>query len=103
MFTNTTLRMRVRRTRGVGKTRFAAVLRRQILSWRPGIHSVPARGTWAMAAASTVRATRSFGSRLCTSDFPQARASAGLHGHRLEVVGDLTRAAVRVEPGLQSG
>ena len=31
-----------------------------------------------MAAASTVSATRSLGSRLCTSDLPQARASAAV-------------------------
>src|SRR5262245_17216191 len=40
----------------------------------PGIQSVPASGTLAMAAASTVRATRSSGSRLWTWDLPQARA-----------------------------
>src|ERR1700730_16453144 len=44
----------------------------------PGIQSVPARGTWAMAAASTVSATRSSGSRLWTLDLPQARASAAI-------------------------
>ena len=43
-------------------------------SW-PGIQSVPASGTRAIAAASTVSATRSSGSRLWTCDFPQARAS----------------------------
>src|SRR5439155_26079472 len=32
--------------------------------WRPGIQSVPASGNRAIAAASTVRATRSSGSRL---------------------------------------
>jgi len=42
---------------------------------RPGIHEVPASGTPAIAAASIVSATRSSGSRLCTLDFPQARAS----------------------------
>lgn len=41
---------------------------------RPGIQSVPARGTPAMAAASVVRATRSSGSRFSTCDLPQARA-----------------------------
>jgi hypothetical protein len=41
----------------------------------PGIQSVPASGTLAMAAASIVSAARSSGSRLCTSDLPQARAS----------------------------
>jgi hypothetical protein len=41
----------------------------------PGIQFVPARGTRAIAAASTVSATRSSGSRLCTWDLPQARAS----------------------------
>ena len=44
-------------------------------SAEPGIQSVPASGTRAIAAASTVRATRSSGSRLWTCDFPQARAS----------------------------
>ncbi len=42
--------------------------------FRPGIHSVPASGTCAMAAASTVRATRSSGSRLCTWLLPLALA-----------------------------
>ncbi len=42
----------------------------------PGIQPVPASGTCAMAAASTVRAARSSGSRWWTSDLPQARASA---------------------------
>src|SRR5918994_6410662 len=41
----------------------------------PGIQSVPASGTLAIAAASTVSATRSSGSRLWTCDFPHARAS----------------------------
>ena len=41
----------------------------------PGIQSVPASGTFAIAAASTVSATRSSGSRFRTCDFPQARAS----------------------------
>ena len=41
----------------------------------PGIQSVPASGTLAIAAASMVSAARSSGSRLCTSDLPQARAS----------------------------
>ena len=41
----------------------------------PGIQSVPASGTPAIAAASTVSATRSSGSRLCTCDLPHARAS----------------------------
>src|SRR4029079_11132101 len=41
----------------------------------PGIHSVPASGTFAIAAASTVSATRSSGSRLWTWDLPHARAS----------------------------
>jgi hypothetical protein len=40
----------------------------------PGIQSVPARGTRAMAAASIVSATRSSGSRLWTWLLPQARA-----------------------------
>ena len=40
----------------------------------PGIQFVPASGTCAMAAASTVKDTKSSGSRLCTWDFPQARA-----------------------------
>src|SRR5439155_25258597 len=43
--------------------------------FRPGIQSVPASGTRAMAAASTVSATRSSGSRLWTCDLPHARAS----------------------------
>ena len=42
----------------------------------PGIQLVPARGTFAMAAASTVSAARSSGSRLWTLDFPHARARA---------------------------
>ena len=42
---------------------------------RPGIQRVPASGTCAIAAASTVSAAMSSGSRLCTCDFPQARAS----------------------------
>lgn len=41
----------------------------------PGIQLVPARGTFAIAAASTVSATRSSRSRLWTFDLPQARAS----------------------------
>src|SRR5262249_16050376 len=41
----------------------------------PGIQSVPASGTRAIAAASTVSATRSSGSRLWRCDLPQARAS----------------------------
>src|SRR5262249_23271868 len=48
--------------------------RHQRPSW-PGIQSVPASGTRAIAAASTVSATRSSGSRLWTCDFPHARAS----------------------------
>ncbi len=40
----------------------------------PGIQSVPASGTFAIAAASTVSATRSSGSRLWTCDLPHARA-----------------------------
>src|SRR5262249_34115364 len=40
----------------------------------PGIQPGPASGTRAIAAASTVRATRSSGSRLCTWLLPQARA-----------------------------
>ncbi len=40
----------------------------------PGIHDVPANGTRAMAADSTVSATRSSGSRLCRCDLPHARA-----------------------------
>ena len=40
----------------------------------PGIQFVPASGTPAMAADSTVSATRSSGSRLCTWLLPQARA-----------------------------
>ena len=40
----------------------------------PGIQFVPASGTLAMAAASTVSATRSSGSRLRTWLLPQARA-----------------------------
>ena len=43
---------------------------------QPGIQPVPASGTRAMAAASTVRATRSSGSRWCTPDLPHARARA---------------------------
>ena len=42
---------------------------------QPGIQLVPASGTRAIAAASTVSATRSSGSRLCTCDLPHARAS----------------------------
>src|SRR5262249_26364389 len=42
----------------------------------PGIQSVPASGTLAIAAASMVSATRSSGSRWWTLDLPQARASA---------------------------
>ena len=44
------------------------------LGSRPGTQLVPARGTFAIAEASTVRATRSSGSRLWTWDLPQARA-----------------------------
>ncbi len=40
----------------------------------PGIQLVPASGTFAIAAASSVRATRSSGSMLWTCDLPQARA-----------------------------
>ena len=43
---------------------------------QPGIQLVPARGILAMAAASTVSAARSSGSRWCTEDLPQARVSA---------------------------
>ena len=41
---------------------------------RPGTQPVPASGTLAIAAASTVSATMSSGSRLWTWDLPQARA-----------------------------
>ena len=41
----------------------------------PGIQLVPASGTFAIAAASTVSATKSSGSRWCTFDLPQARAN----------------------------
>jgi hypothetical protein len=41
----------------------------------PGIQLVPASGIRAIAAASSVSATRSSGSRLCRCDLPQARAS----------------------------
>ena len=41
----------------------------------PGTQPVPASGTRAIAAASTVSATRSSGSRLWTCDLPHARAS----------------------------
>src|SRR5207248_5539471 len=41
---------------------------------RPGIQLVPASGTPAIAAASTVRATKSSRSRWWTFDLPQARA-----------------------------
>ena len=41
---------------------------------RPGTQSVPASGTLAIAAASSVSATMSSGSRLWTWDLPQARA-----------------------------
>src|SRR5438045_8540582 len=44
----------------------------------PGIQFVPASGTPAIAAASTVRATRSSRSRWCTFDLPQARASVAI-------------------------
>ena len=40
----------------------------------PGIQSVPASGTRAIAAASMVTATRSSGSRCSTCALPQARA-----------------------------
>ena len=46
----------------------------RVTSRLPGIQFVPASGTRAMAAASTVSATRSSGSRLCTWLLPQARA-----------------------------
>ena len=42
---------------------------------KPGTQVVPANGTRAIAAASSVSATRSSGSRLCTCDLPQPRAS----------------------------
>ena len=41
----------------------------------PGIQSVPASGTFAIAEASTVSAHRSSGSSECTFVLPQARAS----------------------------
>src|SRR5262245_43793929 len=41
---------------------------------RPGTQSVPASGILAIAAASTVSATMSSGSRLWTWDLPHARA-----------------------------
>ncbi len=47
---------------------------RRYIPFLPGIQLVPASGTPAMAAASTVSATRSSGSRLCTWLLPQARA-----------------------------
>ena len=46
----------------------------QYLPSCPGIQLVPAKGKRAIAAASTVRATRSSRSRWCTFCFPQARA-----------------------------
>ena len=50
-----------------------SVVMGQYCAW-PGTQAVPANGTRAMAAASTVSATRSSGSRLCRCDLPQARA-----------------------------
>ena len=47
----------------------------QVVPFRPGTQHVPASGTRAIAAASTVSATRSSGSRLWTCDLPHARAS----------------------------
>ena len=48
---------------------------KQRIKWKEGgIHEVPASGTRAIAADSTVNATRSSGSRLCRCDLPQARA-----------------------------
>ena len=71
----------VRSVRGGSPVRARAARRRgRILSSRPrylerpGIQSVPASGTWAIAAASTVTAARSSGSRLSTWLLPQARA-----------------------------
>src|SRR6476660_7312953 len=43
-------------------------------SLHPGIQLVPASGIRAIAAASSVSATRSSRSRWCTFDLPQARA-----------------------------
>ena len=48
----------------------------KLVHWfKPGTQLVPARGTRAIAAASTDTDTRSSGSRLCRCDFPHARAS----------------------------
>ena len=44
-------------------------------SLTPGIHPVPASGTFAIAAASTVSAQRSSGSSEWTFVLPHARAS----------------------------
>ena len=46
----------------------------QPFSFKPGIQSVPAKGTLAIAAASTVSATKSSGSKFLTSDLPLALA-----------------------------
>src|SRR5260370_18628090 len=54
---------------------FRQVLRHQYLLF-PGIQSVPASGTPAMAAASTVSAARSSGSRLWRCHLPQAPPQA---------------------------
>jgi hypothetical protein len=53
----------------------AVVPPRRAPAQRPGIQFVPASGTPAIAAASTVSATRSSRSRWCTFCLPQARAS----------------------------
>ena len=45
-----------------------------VIRLAPGIQSVPANGTRAIAAASMVTATRSSGSRWHTWALPQARA-----------------------------
>jgi hypothetical protein len=63
-----------------------------------GIHSVPASGTLAIAAASTVRAQRSSGSSECTSVLPaRAREHLQLERHRVEEVVDALGRLVDVQ------
>src|ERR1700704_2072871 len=62
-------------TKFVDRTRAAMRARQQERHYRPNTFLVPARGRLQMADASSVRAAISSGSRWCTSDFPQERAS----------------------------
>ena len=57
------------------KALYGATLSDVQVGVKPGTQLVPASGTRAIAAASSVSATRSSGSRLCRCDLPHPRAS----------------------------